>query len=110
MIPNRSTPLSVTPPPVGPEWTAEERLGYIAWVALITLRRIAQDNPTVPLLSKRPVRDLFAAIAAVATREAEALEIDRAALMKPYIPSEDHHGVHVPGEWLELLAELGATG
>ena len=94
------------PPPVSSEWSPRERLAYLRWIARLTLHRIDLDNPAVPLLCKRPVRDLFAVVAAVAGREAEALEAERAALMKPYNPGDDYHGVHVPREWLELLGEL----
>jgi hypothetical protein len=105
MVPDQSSNVN-NPPAVGPEWTAAERLAYIAWLARMTLDRIARDNAAVPLLSKRPIRELFAAVLAVATRPAEALEAERPALMKRYDPAKDHHGVHVPAEWLELLAEL----
>jgi hypothetical protein len=105
MVPDQSSNLN-SPPAVGPEWTAAERLAYIAWLARMTLHQIDSDNAAVPLLSKRPVRDLFYAVLAVAVRSAETLETDRPALMKRYDPAADHHGVHVPAEWLELLAEL----
>ena len=94
------------PPAVGSGWSAGDRLAYLAWLARITLHRIDHDNPAVPLLCKRPVRDLLAWVYAVATRDPGALESERAALMRPYNPADDYHGISVPHEWLELLAEL----
>lgn len=98
--------IDYNPPPVGPDWTPAERLDYIAWLARAVLHRIDLDDPTVPLLAKRPVRDLFHAVYAVAGRQAEALERDRAALLKPIDPAGAYNSVEVPAEWLAALAAL----
>lgn len=98
------------PPHVGPDWSAEDRLAYVAWVANTTLNRIVADESTMPLLAKRPVFAVLSAIAAVATCSAAELEGERPGLMNPYDPDGDHHGVLVPPEWLPMLAELDGEG
>ena len=91
------------PPPTSPKWTASERLAYVAWIAFKTLNRIDADNPSVPLLSKKHVRDLFHAIGKIAAASARELEDNRAALFKPYDSGEEYHGVIVPQRWLDWL-------
>ena len=98
--------MTHTPPAVAADWPAADRLAYIAWLATLTLHRIDLDDPAVPLLSKRPVRSLFAWLAAVAAHHPEALEVCRADLMKPFDPAGNYHAVEVPAEWLAVLAEM----
>jgi hypothetical protein len=98
------------PPPVGPDWPDTERLRYIAWVVTVTLGRIDADEPTMPLLAKRPTRAILEAISMVTSWSAATLERERPGLMKPYDPDGDHHGVLVPPEWLPMLAELDGEG
>jgi len=91
------------PPKCSDAWTVEERTAYVAWCAEVTLDRIARDHRDLPLLAKRPVRDLFHAIHAVCTWTAEKLEANRAALEKPYDSALDHDGVVLPQELIDRI-------
>ena len=81
------------PPPASKEWTPAERLAIINWYCEITKDRIRRDDPSVPIVAKKAMLDLFIAIAFVASQPVKDLEQYRDVLLKPYDRSKDHHGV-----------------
>ena len=96
-------PKIMQPPKCSPDWTPQERLAYIRWMAEIMLDRIERDNPGMPLVAKRPVYDLMCTARLVAMAPPAFLEKNRAALEKAYDPENDRIDINVIGDPHEVL-------
>jgi hypothetical protein len=79
------------PPKCSPAWSAAERLSLIEWHANITLTRIREDDPGMPVVAKKPIHDLLTWTKRLATMPTERLESYRAELEKPYDDTRNYH-------------------
>lgn len=81
------------PPKCSAQWTDAERRQLAAFITAMTLDRIRQDDPRMPVLAKRPVYESFRSLHFLLTASAEALEVERAAFEKPFDSSKNYHEV-----------------